>query len=444
MYEFLEKEEIPEYQRHLKITNKKYSEPGEKLTRETLSESIDNYIKRTKGMLDDYYEKAYTRDRLKNLNALEIQYTIKETPTRIKKRSKQILKLMDKHGVTLDDSGDINWSGCSNIGFRKKFENNPWLKYAAMQRDLEYGFPHLEHQRKAAAELKKEVFKARETHKKDEEKRSEVERQEALLRQFSQSEIDKAIGFGLKGEVTQEENEVSKGETILDASSIIEGFSYRMDDKGVLLQPFEERLARLEAKWFKERMANLAGGIEELSEEEIQKKRESIVDRLRRIKILVDRNAIQAGLECFFEENRQLSEEEIMMETVPFERLVNYYKLPRDQKEGSPNDQVEFERVAKAVHRPEIIEDLYDWKDDHKSAAIKFQDTKEYAKLRERKNFELAATENSESLRQLVQARAEEKPDVKVEAKKDKGKKKTRERERKNIVSFLKKEVVKK
>jgi hypothetical protein len=96
-------------------------------------------------------------------------YTIKETPSRIKRKTKNLLNQLEKYNVTLTQDGEPDFSGnlclnfleCTNENFKNKYKKNQWVKYALMQKDLDFGFPHLEVQREAANEVKKSVFKRR-------------------------------------------------------------------------------------------------------------------------------------------------------------------------------------------------------------------------------------------------------------------------------------------
>ena len=67
-------------------------------------------------------------------------------------------------------------------------------------------------------------------------------------------------------------------------------------------------MARLEKKWFSERLASLEGGVENLTPEEVKKRNQELVDKIRRVKLAIDREAIKYGEDLMFEEHKNLTE----------------------------------------------------------------------------------------------------------------------------------------
>jgi hypothetical protein len=49
-----------------------------------------------------------------------------------------------------------------------------------------------------------------------------------------------------------------------------------------------------------------------------------------------------------------------MAESVPLERLINYYRLPKEQRQSNPVDDYQFRASMEFIRRKEIVEDLYD------------------------------------------------------------------------------------
>jgi len=77
------------------------------------------------------------------LSDSEIIAKVREAPTRLKKRSKQLLYKLDKLGVTLDENGFVDYS---NVGSKKDLkilkDNETLVKVVLMERDLEFEYPH--------------------------------------------------------------------------------------------------------------------------------------------------------------------------------------------------------------------------------------------------------------------------------------------------------------
>lgn len=63
MKEFVEKEDVPDYTRHVKIVNKRGNTKGQQYERETFTELTGEYFDRAKDLLNHYYSNAYVRDR---------------------------------------------------------------------------------------------------------------------------------------------------------------------------------------------------------------------------------------------------------------------------------------------------------------------------------------------------------------------------------------------
>lgn len=72
--------------------------------------------------------------------------------------------------------------------------------------------------------------------------------------------------------------------------------------------------------------------MENLTPEEVKKRNLELVDKIRRVKLAIDREAIKYGEDMMFEEHSNLTEQQLMTESVPLERLINYYRLPKEQR----------------------------------------------------------------------------------------------------------------
>lgn len=247
-----------------------------------------------------------------------------------------------------------------------------------MQRDLEFSSPHLEHQRNAANEVKKNVFRRRNLFKSEiEQLQNEDVEDVEELGDLVQSDLDQAFGNSVR--LTDAEAGDNEGAQMTAATiahnDLIQGGNYRLDHRESLMESFQERLARLERKWFAERMGNLEVGIENMSTEEIQNRNQELIDKIRRIKLKVDQEAIKHGEELMFEEHSNLTEEQILAESVPLERLINYYRLPKEQRQSNPADDYQFRSSMGFMNRKEVIEDLYDPTQVNQDAHLSLQDT---------------------------------------------------------------------
>lgn len=250
---------------------------------------------------------------------------------------------------------------CTNENFKNRFANNPWVKYALVQREMDYSFPHHEHQRAKANETRKNVLYTRSLFRNKLEE-MKVEDEEQAKKEVIQTTLEKEMGFN-PTDGTKLHDRSGDGEfkaSALNKEGIIHGDSYRLDKRDSLLESFDERIIRLEKKWFGERMSSLDAGIEQFSEEELRQKNQELVDRIRRIKLKLEQEAIKKGKDRLFEEHKILTEDEIMTESVPLERLINYYKLPKDERQSNPRDDYEFVKSLRYVKRPELVEDIYD------------------------------------------------------------------------------------
>ena len=56
-----------------------------------------------------YYQHAATQDQLSYLTDSEIKDFIRDSPSKLKRRMKKLLTLLDKYEITLLDSGEVTW-----------------------------------------------------------------------------------------------------------------------------------------------------------------------------------------------------------------------------------------------------------------------------------------------------------------------------------------------
>jgi hypothetical protein len=352
--EFLAKNEMPEFDRHVKIVNKA-ADGSQK--RDSEGQTFDEFFSRSRRLLDMYYKNTYMKDQLESLTDKELLHTIRETPTQIKKQCKEILILLEKNNVTVNEDGSLDLSKCTNDIVKKKLENNPMVQYALMQRDLDYGFSHLEHRKKATEDIRRDIMIMRSQDIKKEEEDTREQRELEMRMQISQSEIDKVLNFTTAGGSSRKLEDDSRGDRHLNPANLIDGTQYRLDKNSAMLESFPERLLRLEKNWFYQR-GRKSGTIDELTEEELEKKLEEISHKMRRVKIQIERQALGEAQERLFNEHNQLTFDELLTEQVPIERLLNYYQLPIDQRQPGLIEDNDFNTIKGLVRRKELVEDL--------------------------------------------------------------------------------------
>jgi hypothetical protein len=254
--------------------------------------------------------------------------------------------------------------------------------------------------RKRPKKSRRELLTMRSTDNRLEQEATKEERELELRKQALQSDIDKKIGFITSGGFTGKVGEDESGGKHAEPKDLIEGFQYRLDSNDLLLESFPERLLRLEKKWITERMSNISGGVEKEDEDENNQRLSDITDKIRRVKLKLDQEAIHQARDILFEEHSKISMKELLNERVPIERLLNYYSLPVDQRQPGINEDLEFTTVKSTVRRKEVVEDLVPGFDVDARTQLKPEDSVELRKIAQTKlNYEkvLKRTEVKES-----------------------------------------------
>lgn len=352
--DFLQNNEMPDYERYVRVVNQ---DKGEDSKRETEKEMFSEFFSRSKNLLDMYYKDVYNRDQLESLTDKELIYSIKETPTKIKKQANKIFTLLEANNIKVDEEGNMDFSECKNEKVRLRLQNNPLVKYAIMNRDLDYGFTHLETRREQGDQIRRDIMVMRSQDAKREEEETREQRELELRMQVSQSEIDKLLDFNTAGGSQKGLSDEGTSDKHLNPVDLIEGTEYRLDRTGAFIESFQERMLRLERKWLFSRGAR-SGDVEQETEEEFQKRLETITQKIRRIKLQLERQAIGEAQSRLFEEHSQLSNDELLTEQVPIERLLNYYSLPVDQRQPGLAEDIDFSTIKGLVRRRELVEDL--------------------------------------------------------------------------------------
>lgn len=77
--------------------------------REGLTAMQEGFIERTERLLKIFHQRSHIHDGLKNLSNEEVIQRVREAPTKLKKSAQSLLKRLKRHGVKLDDNGDVDY-----------------------------------------------------------------------------------------------------------------------------------------------------------------------------------------------------------------------------------------------------------------------------------------------------------------------------------------------
>lgn len=83
----------------------------------------------------------------------------------MKKRTRALVKKLERLGVTLNENGEVDFSSVKNVNLRTKLEKDTNIKIALMLKDLEFEFPHKEHQMDQAIILKQQLQEVQDLRK---------------------------------------------------------------------------------------------------------------------------------------------------------------------------------------------------------------------------------------------------------------------------------------
>ena len=82
--------------------------------RESGLEIQEGFLDRTERLLKQHQQRSHINDGLKNLSNHEIIQKVVEGPTKLKRNAKSFLVLLRKHGVFLDQNGEVDYSNVNN------------------------------------------------------------------------------------------------------------------------------------------------------------------------------------------------------------------------------------------------------------------------------------------------------------------------------------------
>ena len=344
----------------------------EKDKREKIGEE---FIVNTQNMFSQYYKRAAVFDRLSGLDDQQIMRTVRETPTRIKRFSKALLKKLAKYKINLDKNGEVDYSQCPFPNVVNKLKNNPLVKISLIQKDLNFEYPHLEIQRELAKKIKAE-FQEYQVLK--EEILGPVE--EAVKDESKSSDFDKFSKFEYQGQEHEVKKQLSaKEEEEKDPNKKYSSLDYEPESTYKWFETYEERRLRLEKKWLENRLASFESGLEKSSNVEQVNNINGAIEKLRRIKYLVDQEALKNAQELFFDEHKVLSKEDILIDAdIKMEYLHYYAKVPSERKRMTARLEIDDDKIHRIIKRKEILEDTTEPFNNEYNNQLTFEDTEEF------------------------------------------------------------------
>jgi len=90
-----------------------------------------------------HHQRSHIHDGLKHLTDKEIIAKVTESPTKLKAGAKNLLSWLNKHGIKLDEDGEVEYSHVKNEHIIKTIKKSETLiKVTLMHKDLEFEYPH--------------------------------------------------------------------------------------------------------------------------------------------------------------------------------------------------------------------------------------------------------------------------------------------------------------
>jgi hypothetical protein len=364
-------EEFDAYEPNYKVVSENYNRSSEDINpddfNEILSEraiekeqnELQDFVTRSKNLMNKYYEDVVTRDRLNGMADKEVLMRVANSPTSLQKHFAPLIKICEKNGISLNYNGEVNYNKANSPTIVKKLKSKEELvKYALMLKDMNYGFKHKEELRKRAQKLSNEL---REHNQQASIELQETKQQniKAILEKLKlpQSEVEGILDFIYFEKQHREED--FAGEPVLDKflteQKLIRGEHGRIDWQNELRDSIYERNLKLEAQWLKDRALNLSLSPE--NHENIVMKLVDTVTKLRRVKLLFDKQAYTKAAQIFFEEHSDVNFD---LETVEIEKLEDYFKISSEVFSRNPEEENEFQKSKNAVKKRILRRNLND------------------------------------------------------------------------------------
>lgn len=410
-------------------TNKDSLENPE--TAQERKQVIDEFIENTQNMFNMYYERAATLDRLSGLKSNEIMQVVAPRPKKLKKESKELLTKLKKYNITLDAKGDVDYSGCPYPHVVKKLQQNPLVKIALLQEDLEYEFPHKEVQMELARKIREDYDEYKKESERIRKANVVEERDDSIASDDSPFHKQYNISYP-KADIQKDggKKEAIPTQNMNDQDLLSPEATYRV------FETYQERTARLEKKWLKNRLASLEPGVEKPSAEEQQNLIEQAIDKLRRVKYLVDQKNLENAKDLIFEEHKVFTKDEMLADSeAPAEKLIHYLKNPEDKRRLTQTDEIDDDKMIRMIARKNIVEDTITPFEDHPTQRLGEEDTREYKTIQLQQRF------LEKERQRLMKASLKDKDDTQTEAEIPTAKvdaKDAAKAERKKLVEYIK------
>lgn len=364
-------EEFEDYDPNYKVVSENYNRASEEIDpsdfNEILSEKaiqeerkeLSEFVDRSKNLMWKYYEDIITRDRLDGMADKDLIGRIVNTPSHLQKQFKPLIKICEKYGVKLTEDGEVSFDECTSQTITGKLAGKKDLvKYALMLKDMNFGFRHREELKKRAVELNK---KLREHNEPASEalKESKEKNIEAILEKLKlpKSEIEELIDFIYFEKSNNPEDFL--GEPVLDVHmterSFLDGEYSRIDWDNNMRDSIYERNLKLEALWLRDRALN--SEFESDNQEKMVTKLVDTVRRLRRVKLLYDKQSFRKAAQIFFEEHSDVNFD---LENIELEKLEDYFKISNDILNRNPLEENEFQKSKNAIKKRILRRNLAD------------------------------------------------------------------------------------
>jgi len=164
-----------------------------------------------------------------------------------------------------------------------------------------------------------------------------------------------------------------------------------------VFETYEERMMRLEKKWLKSRLVALEGGVEKPSEEEQSAALTNTIEKLRRLKFLVEQKNLENAKNLLFSEHRVFNKDEILVDKdVSVEKLYDYLRLPDEKRRLHSIDEIDDNKILEMIRRKEVLEDTAKPYQNNFAYKLSSEDSFEvkFARLNEIRQSELGKTAN--------------------------------------------------
>ncbi|EAS01672.1 hypothetical protein TTHERM_01207720 (macronuclear) [Tetrahymena thermophila SB210] len=351
------------------------------------------FIERSENMFKVYYERAAIYDRLQGLTDSQIRSEIQNSPAKMKKRTRNLVKKLERLGVVLKQDGEVDFSAVKNTNLRNKLEKDSNIKIALMLKDLEFEFPHKEHQMDQAVDLKQklqEVQDLRRTYVKD---IMEIAGQPFKMKEPMPSYEQTHDTSDEQAERAREAKKL--GEQLLEKAYTDSLLKPILQSPATykLFETYDERILRIEEKWLRRQIKN-ADPTEDVSEKE--EKLQVVIDKLRRTKYKIDQLSMKHAQDLMFEEHEVYGKDILIDEKVGYEDLRDYLFQPSEIRRKTELDVINDNKIQEMIKISTIKEDLVNPYNNEYASKLNLQDTIEYQRSKQEKIKTLRAEKERE------------------------------------------------